>query len=261
MFLSAINRVLSVHRLLLIRYFSERIPYYIVNEYPKSGGTWLCQMLSRSLGIPFPMNVIPTVRPAIMHAHYLSLGIKKNIVIMWRDGRDLLISWYHHCMFRNERNNRIIVENTLRRISFPDPENVQENLPLFIEYCFSEQTYPRFSWTDFVKSWYGHSDVVYVSYEDLLGDTADELMRIVLELTGKVLSRQRALNVAEEFCFVRQSGRTPGQEDKRSFMRKGTVGEWRSVFDREACEIFNHYAGDELILLGYEQDRSWVRGQ
>ena len=41
-------------------------------------------------------------------------------------------------------------------------------------------------------------------------------------------------------------------------MRKGIVGDWKNYFNKEAREIFNHYAGDQLIKLGYEKDRSWV---
>ncbi len=57
---------------------------------------------------------------------------------------------------------------------------------------------------------------------------------------------------------MRQSGRFPGQENKKSFMRKGLVGDWHNYFTQEARELFAHYAGDELILLGYEQDQTWV---
>jgi Sulfotransferase domain len=65
--------------------------------------------------------------------------------------------------------------------------------------------------------------------------------------------------IAEEFSFERQAGRRPGEEDKRSFRRRGMVGDWRNHFNHEARELFDRYAGSELILLGYERDRSWVR--
>ena len=31
-----------------------------------------------------------------------------------------------------------------------------------------------------------------------------------------------------------------------------------SSFSLSACEVFDHYAGDELILLGYENDHKWI---
>src|SRR5215218_4413242 len=102
------------------------------------------------------------------------------------------------------------------------------------------------------------TDVVHVRYEDLSRDTAGELRRIVFGLTGKQLSPREASAIVEEFSFERQAGRRAGEEDRRSFLRKGVVGDWRHHFSPEAREVFDRYAGEELILLGYERDRTWV---
>ena len=69
--------------------------------------------------------------------------------------------------------------------------------------------------------------------------------------------------IAEEFSFERQADRRPGEEDRSSFLRKGLVGDWRNHFSQQARKTFDWYAGGELLLLGYERDRSWVkyRGQ
>ena len=64
--------------------------------------------------------------------------------------------------------------------------------------------------------------------------------------------------VVERFSFANQAQRQPGDEDVESFVRKGIVGDWKNAFTREAAERFDHYAGRELIALGYEQDRSWI---
>jgi len=41
-------------------------------------------------------------------------------------------------------------------------------------------------------------------------------------------------------------------------LRKGISGDWKNKFSREAKQIFNEYAGKELIQLGYEVDDSWI---
>ncbi|MCA1847755.1 MAG: sulfotransferase domain-containing protein [Actinobacteria bacterium] len=90
-------------------------------------------------------------------------------------------------------------------------------------------------------------------------ETARELRRVVLGLTGeRRLGPEEATAIVEEFSFERQAGRRPGEEDRGSFLRKGVVGDWRNYFSPEAREMFDRYAGDELILLGYERDRAWV---
>jgi hypothetical protein len=242
----------------MVHLLSGVLPLYVINEYPKSGGTWVGQMLGRALGVPFPRNSFPVLRPSIMHGHYLSHWGMDNVVVVWRDGRDVMLSWYHQQLSRHEWN-RIQVERSRRELPLDDYDDVYGNLPAFIEYAFTRPHSPNFSWTDFVHRWHSCEDVVHVYYEDLHRDTPGELRRIVFELVDKELNLESAVGVADEFSFERQSGRRSGEENKRSFLRKGVVGDWRNQFSPEAREVFNRYAGEELILLGYEKDRKWVR--
>ena len=241
----------------LVHLLSGALPLYVVNEFPKSGGTWVGQMLGRALGVPFPRNRLPTLRPSIMHGHYLEPWGMKNVVVAWRDGRDVMVSWYHQQLIPHEWNERQ-VRKSRRELLLEDYEDVYGNLPAFIEYAFTRPHSPRFSWADFVRRWHGRKDAMHVRYEDLRQDTAGQLRRLVRRLTGERLSLEEATAIAEEFSFERQAGRQPGEENKRSFLRKGVVGDWRSHFSPEAREDFNRYAGDELIRLGYERDRAWV---
>ena len=243
----------------MVRLLSGVFPLYTVNEYPKSGGTWAGQMLGRALELPFPRNRLPVFRSSIMHGHYLNPWGMKNVLVVWRDGRDVMVSWYHHCLFPNERGNKLLVERVRRDLPFRDYGDVSRNLPAFIEYAFTRQRHPRFSWAEFVGRWHSRKGVVHVRYEDLRRDTPGELQRVVAGLSGRYLTPERAAEIEDEFSFVRQSGRRPGEEDKGSFMRKGALGDWRNQFSPEARRVFDHYAGDELILLGYEQDRTWVK--
>jgi hypothetical protein len=145
-------------------------------------------------------------------------------------------------------------------LPFEDYDDIYANLPVFMEYAFTRQRHPRFSWADFTRRWHSRKGVTYTSYESLRRDTPGELQRITHDLAGKQLSRERAVEVAEEFSFSSQSGRQPGQENKRSFIRKGIVGDWKNQFSPEARRVFDRYAGEELILLGYETDHAWVEG-
>jgi hypothetical protein len=64
-------------------------PFYIVNKYPKIRGTGVGQMLGRALGVPFPRERFPMLGTSIMHGH--SWGMK-NVIVVWRDGRDVMVS-------------------------------------------------------------------------------------------------------------------------------------------------------------------------
>lgn len=238
--------------------FSGIMPYYIVNEYPKSGGSWIGQMLAAALDVPFPRNRIPMLRPCIMHEHFLWPGTLKNVVIVWRDGRDVIVSQYFHSLFRNERGNRVLVEKVSKDLIYSDVNDIRSNLPSFMEYIFKVKKHPKFSWADFVDKWQGVSHAIHVKYEDFRQDCATQLQQLVGALKNRTIDKARAMKIEKTFSFERQSGRTPGQENSNSFMRKGIVGDWKNHFTRESNEMFAHYAGNALISLGYEKDKSWV---
>lgn len=248
----------SICRYALVRLLSSPLELYILNEYPKSGGTWVGQMLASALGVPFPRNERPRLRSSVIHCHYLSpWGINRPIVV-WRDGRDIMVSWYYYTLFLNERNNQRQVASFRKAMPFHDYDDIRTNLPVFIELSFTRQPYPRFSWSDFVHRWYDRPGVIHTRYEEMQQNAVAEMRRVFSEITGEELATARAEEIVDNYSFARQAGRNPGQEDKASFLRKGIVGDWRNHFSREACEIFQHHAGEAMTLLGYERDDSWI---
>lgn len=255
-----IRRYAGLKRYLMVHLLSGRLPLVTVNEYPKSGGTWLAQMLSSSLSLPFPRNEPPGINPSIMHGHYLKPWGMKNVIILWRDGRDVMTSWYYHCLFKNERSNAALVDIVRRDLNFADYDDIQSNLPAFIEYSFRTQKHPKFSWAEFVRQWHGRDSVIYTSYEILREDTVSELARIIgnIDCINVDIDMESVTMIVDEFSFERQSGRNSGQINNSSFMRKGVVGDWTNHFSLEARQVFDEFAGNELIMLGYEKDHSWV---
>lgn len=232
--------------------------YCLVNEYPRSGGSWLGQMLARVFGMPFPRNRLPMLRPSIMHGHYLHAWNIKKAVILWRDGRDVIVSQYFHHLFENERHNAVVVKAAREHLGFSDYTDIRSNLPAFIRYVFEESPFPGFSWVDFVDRWVDNRDVVHAHYEALRTNTADELKRIAEALAGNPLDVETAERVAQEFSFENQARRQAGEEEKSSFLRKGIVGDWKNYFNDKARVVFDDYAGEALVRLGYEKDRKWV---
>lgn len=237
---------------------NDTFGFYLVNEYPKSGGSWLGQMLAEALDLPFSRNRLPMLKPSILHGHYYHPGNIQRSALIWRDGRDILVSQYYHYLFENERGNAYGVKLTRNALRFSDYNDIRANLPEFMRYMYEYSKHPGFSWSDFVSKWWNNEAVSHVKYEDLRHNTIFELQRLVFELTGAALSDERACRIANEYSFEKQSKRTPGLENINSFMRKGIVGDWRNHFTREARERFAEYAGDQLIKLGYENSYDWV---
>ena len=182
-----------------------------------------------------------------------------NILVVWRDGRDVLVSQYFHSLFKNDRGNERLVALSRADLGFADYEDVKGNLPAFIEYVFERKRHPRMSWADFVNRWAACDRCVHVKYEDLRINAVNELRRVVKELSHRELNAELATTIVNKHSFENVSGRRAGQENKKSFLRKGIVGDWKNYFDEYARQKIYSYAGKELIRLGYEVDDTWVQ--
>ena len=229
----------------------------VLTEYPKSGGSWMSQMLSAALNIPYTRNRLPTSGSQIIHGCFLKVNRNIDTVVVWRDGRDTMISYYYHMMFDKPITSAIAGDSVRRKLGVRDPYDVDANLPRFIEWACTGG-YPRFTWGDFINNWYDRSGVVYTSYEACLADPFLELKTILSAFNRCNHTDEQLKNVIEQHTFESQSNRKPGEEDVKSFIRKGIVGDWKNTFNREACEIFIEHCGKELILLGYAEDDSWI---
>ncbi len=240
----------------------EPLPLYLVPEYPKSGGSWFSQMLSTYLDVPFPRNERPPIQSCVMHGHHLYHPRFQNVFCVIRDGRDVMVSAYHHYLFHHDRNPPFSVRYHRRRVPFDDYENVEKNLPAFIDYlfCVEGKRRNRFTWDEFVRSYWGQEGVAIVRYEDMLEDAAGEVGQAVKEVLDIEPEMKALKRIEEKYSFENQAGRKRGQEGK-SFLRKGIAGDWKNKFSRLACETFDRHAGDCLIEIGYEADRSWIDEQ
>ena len=110
-----------------------------------------------------------------------------------------------------------------------------------------------------VEEWRRHQEeYVTVRYEELLKDTAAELSRVLLEVTGKAPNADVVSAAVAKNAFAMVTARERGVEDPHSFWRKGVQGDWRTYFSPEAARVFDEYAGDLLVQLGYESDRDWA---
>lgn len=228
--------------------------------YMKSGTTWLCHLLSGVLEIPVlqPWTLTaPFVGPAVYHMHRF-LPVKKvrhRTAYIMRDGRDAMVSAYFHVVRENGGAKRILEHRFGRPFT---AQNAKSNLADFIlamrEWNFSGPAYRQH-----IEAWKTHrSQFVTVRYEDLLTEPEHHLTRIVTELIGESPDSDKVRDVVKQNAFDRVTRRQPGSENPNEFLRKGIAGDWRNYFSPQAAIVFDDYAGDLLLELGYESDPHWV---
>lgn len=240
-------------------YASAKLDLILVSEFPKSGGTWYCQMLSEYLQIPYPRNRNPALEKSVLHGHHYYHASFNKPVCMLRDGRDALVSYYHHMYFGNSILPERVFESYRNAAPFKDFQDINKNLPVYIEYMFTKYRLSgrSFTWSGFINSFYDKPGIVFVKYEDLLQDTAETLGNSIQQLTNTSVNKELVNKAVEKYSFESQTQRKPGEENKKDFLRKGIAGDWKNYFTKEACEVFDHYAGNELVMLGYEKNKNW----
>lgn len=249
----------ALQRLIMWHTLSGKFPLYLVAEYPKSGGSWVSQMLSSYFNIPYPRDQRPPLKSCILQGHHLYHSNFKNVFCVIRDGRDIMVSYYFYSLFHNDRNYPFAVKNMRNKMPFNDYENIIKNLPVFIEYLFTKEKQGlfHFSWDEFVRSW-SNKGVPIIRYEDLLISVPDALGTAIQKVTGEQPDMEKLRTIEKTYSFQNLTKRKKGAENKKSFLRKGIAGDWKNHFSAEAKHVFNKYAGKELILLGYENDDRWI---
>jgi hypothetical protein len=95
-----------------------------------------------------------------------------------------------------------------------------------------------------------------LSYEALLEDARAETERLLgfleLETPQDVVA-----DMIHRSSFQFVTGRGEGQENERSFYRKGVVGDWKERLNEEEKEVVSREAGDMLVALGFEKSADW----
>lgn len=251
----------AAKRLVMVNCFSRTLNLVNLIEFPKSGATWFGQMLSEASGIPFPRNTTPVFGQNIMHGHYLFRPQMHKAIHVLRDGRDVMVSAYFHFLFDNSHNHPNLVKYTRKKLLFDDYDAIKENLPYFIEYMFTayaNKSFLHFSWADAINNIKENkANILVIKYEDLLVDPVGCLKAALDYYDIKSPGEERLIEIVDNYSFKKITNRNPGEEDKRSFIRKGIKGDWNNYFTEQACDVFKSFAGKELVEIGYEKDNSW----
>jgi len=241
---------------------------------PKSGTSWLESMLAsypgfQAVGIPeavryelkhggshdfdLPTDVVTRFEKALavlkLHVHGSARNVRllhdANVpyVVLYRDLRDVAVSHYFY------------VRRTPWHPEYEEyaPRSVEEGL-----LYFGQTLLPDF--VDWMRSWRERrsSDLsLELRYEDLLANT-EEKFRQVTSHFGLDSSNSVIQPIVAEHSFENMSdGRSRGQQDQDSFVRKGVSGDWKNHFTPTLKDLYKKTAGQALIDFGYETDKNW----
>ena len=224
---------------------------------PKSGTTWLRRILCSLPGylswtppttewwndhpldpkhfLPPPIGyTITRVHSGPTPEHVaLVRDAGRPFVVVLRDLRDVAVSWAHFV-----DTNHFGAPDRLKALDIPARLDafIDELLPAYAEWAVG--------WLDADLGDLRRT----VWYEDLVADTPAELAGVLRHFRIELPEGQvRAL--ADRHSFKRETGRSPGQQDTKSFNRKGVAGDWRNHFDDARLARFIGSVGDRAHSL------------
>jgi hypothetical protein len=98
--------------------------------------------------------------------------------------------------------------------------------------------------------WLNQPSVLTIHFENLIHDRPEALNRIIDHFLARV-----PLQVPRE--LILESLESSINPQRSPTFRSGKTGEWKKYFTEEHKKIFKEVAGDLLVKLGYEKDKSW----
>ena len=175
--------------------------------------------------------------------------------MVWRDPRDIIVSFYYHCYFINEHKNRALVERMKGILPFRDYSDIHSNLPKFIRFLTETPLSPGFTWLQFFDKWHGRNHVCHTSYESLRENTKSELTSILGHVAAHDVADACVESAISKNDFAVHRAKAASKQSaavEMSFVREGSVGGWRKHFSDEALDALSSSGYRErLVRLGY----------
>jgi len=226
-------------------YFSNTIH---VNEFPKSGGTWLSRMISECTEFRFDDNRYPWFGDSVVKHHKKNLN-KPGMIQVIRDPRDVYVSLYFHCkkQFSGDNWNREAVK-LINKHYFEIEREETEEINHFVKAVQSNPIMPPFSWQDFYSSQNGKGSLI-VKYEELRAQPVETLEKVFSSLDIDV--EQDVINRVVESNNIDSILKKRTNDKEAHFIRRGKVSGYKTYLSDETINIVENNNKIMMKKYGY----------
>jgi hypothetical protein len=233
-------------------------------SYPKSGNTWTRFLLANlvypekhpdfsniNLIIPDPealskRTLAKLPRPRILKSHEYFDPRYKRIIYVVRDPRDVVLSQYYFHIKRRLIDDAYPVEQFVRRF-------------------VAGETSVYASWGENVAGWlatrYNTPDFLLLRYEDMIADTARELVKVAtflgIEVDAQRIGHAVEQSSAEQMRKLESTQALKWSSTRKTrqdipFVRTAKSGNWKSALPENALEMIESAWGPVMRWLNYE---------
>lgn len=183
---------------------------------------------------------------------------ESKIVSLSRDGRDVVVSGVFHWMNKQRLGVKISPFET-KRIENLKHEDSNYSLPRF----FTDEEVVEWAsmWKEPVaslKAARARHNVLDVKYSEMLQDQRKVLKKL-FDFFGVNYSNRILDACVSSSAFDVMAIRMNGEHNLGKHVRKGGSGDWVNYFTRKDGELFQEVAGEELLLLGYVNNKTWYK--
>jgi hypothetical protein len=248
--------------------FTKRYTQNIIfiAAFAKSGSTWLANMLSGLPGFRILSPAEWRIEETDLYSRIFTSEFRHKLVVFkhhtWATQENLdLLSRYAKRYIITIRDPRDMIISSFYYIK-NHPDHWQHDLISgnrlsigeYIDIYLDSEAFSRdiIDWLRFWESRRDPENSIIIRYEDLIRDTFSEMKRC-LDFLGFNIDSEIVKNILEKNSFQKQSGRSRGTEDRKSFLRRGISGEWKEVFTHEQKLKFSALADDFMLQLGYDK--------
>lgn len=229
----------------------------VIAAYMKSGSTWFRNLVAGVIyGLdpefaPFKLvwDLVPNYgpkrpfykrysTPMYFKSHELPQPQFRRVVYLIRDGRDVMVSYFHH--FKTMEGGK--------DSDFMKLVRGKKGLPAACK------------WHRHIETWLANpynAQMLIIKYEDLKTNPVNELQRFCA-FVGEQRDEAFIKMIAEKAAFkkMRQKEATNGigliaWPQEKAFIRRGEIGSYKDEMPPEILEVFLHDAADTLRQLGY----------
>ena len=228
-----------------------------IASYPKSGVTWMqnlitCMLLSsdsESITPKLVSEIVPDVHARNFYkrlfprmffkTHKLPQPRYKRVIHLVRDGRDVLVSFYHYLQLNGK------------------------NGPSWAEMIeLKKDIWPQ-KWHEHTKAWNKNPyncDLLTIQYEDLKENPTVTLKRIAEfsnilineEKLNKIMEMNKIENLRDKVVKHGWDYDKNFGDKSKDFFRKGKSGEYKKELSPDLLKKFEKYSEEMLLKYNYE---------